>query len=276
MMVPFTKMQGAGNDFVMLDARNAPLSLSPAACARLADRRFGVGCDQVLVIEPPRTAGHTAHYRIFNADGSEAEQCGNGVRCVARFLATHGERATRMTLGSLGGPVTVELLGDGLVRVDMGAPRFAPADIPFDAPAVAPEYRLRVGDEDLRIGALSMGNPHAVLQVADVATAPVARLGPAIETHARFPQRTNVGFLQVLARDRVRLRVHERGVGETLACGTGACAAAVWGQRIGVLDARVTVELPGGALVIEWPGVDAPVSMTGPATEVFRGEIELP
>jgi diaminopimelate epimerase len=274
-MLRFTKMQGAGNDFVVLDARDAPLALAPAAYARLADRRFGVGCDQTLVIEAPRARGHAAHYRIFNADGSEAEQCGNGVRCVARWLAEHGGAPKRMTLGSLGGPVEVELLDDGAVRVDMGAPRLAPIEIPFDADATRTSYALQALGADWEIGAVSMGNPHAVLAVQDLEHAPVATLGPAIEHHARFPQRTNVGFMQRLAADRIRLRVHERGVGETLACGTGACAAVVWGRLTGELGERVTVELPGGRLVIEWPGGDAPVWMTGPAVSVYRGEIAL-
>jgi diaminopimelate epimerase len=276
MRVPFAKMEGAGNDFVVLDARSTDLQLSAAACARLADRRFGVGCDQVLVIEAPHARGHTAHYRIFNADGSEAEQCGNGVRCVARWLADHGVSSRTMVLGSLGGPVEVELQADGLVRVDMGPPRFAPRQVPFDADEQAPRYAIQVLGENRHIGVLSMGNPHAVLEVEDVSHAPLATVGPALEHHERFPQRTNVGFMQRLGRDRIRLRVHERGVGETLACGTGACAAAVWGQVIGVLDQRVSVELPGGSLVIEWRGADGPVYMTGPATQVFTGEIELP
>jgi len=276
MKLPFIKMQGAGNDFVVLDARTSPLDLPPATLTLLADRRRGVGCDQVLVVEPAREASHAAHYRIFNADGSEAEQCGNGVRCIARFLADHGGAGRHLTLGSLGGPVAVELQDDGQVRVDMGPPRFAPSQVPFLAEADAPHHVLRALGSDWTVGVLSMGNPHAVLRVDDVDTAPVAMLGPAIEQHERFPQRTNVGFLQLVDREHARLRVHERGVGETLACGTGACAAAVWGMRTAALAPRVAVSLPGGTLVIEWRGEGHPVFMTGPATEVYRGEIDTP
>jgi diaminopimelate epimerase len=269
-------MHGLGNDFVVLDGVRQRLSITPALAARLADRRFGVGCDQVLLVEPPRLAATDFHYRIFNADGSEVEQCGNGARCFARFVHDTGlTHKTEIPVGTAAGPILLRLQPDGQVTVDMGAPRLAPAAVPFQADAEAPSYKLALDGETLTLAAVSMGNPHAVLRVDDVDAAAVAVLGPRIEHHARFPQRVNVGFLQVLDGAHARLRVWERGAGETLACGTGACAAVVAGRRWGLLDAEVAVTLPGGTLVIQWPGAGQPVLMTGPATRVFDGEIDL-
>jgi diaminopimelate epimerase len=271
----FTKMQGLGNDFVVIDAIRQAVRLDPGQVRRLADRRFGIGCDQVLLVEPPRLPGTDFHYRIFNADGSEVEQCGNGARCFARFVRQQGlTDKTEIAVGTAAGPIRLLVEPDGQVRVDMGPPVLEPARIPFLADRQALTYPLEVGGEVLEIGAVSMGNPHAVLLVDDLDAAPVGRLGPLIERHPRFPQRVNAGFMQVLAPDRIRLRVHERGAGETLACGTGACAAVVSGHLRGLLDRRVRVTLPGGDLVIEWPGVPHPVLMTGPAERVFEGEIE--
>ena len=276
MSLRFTKMHGLGNDFLVVDAIRQAVSLSPEQVRCLADRRFGVGCDQVLLVEPARLSGTAFHYRIFNADGSEVEQCGNGARCFARFVRDQGfTRDDVIKVGTARGPITLYVEPDGQVRVDMGAPRLDPADLPFDAPARAPTYPIEVGGEVVEIGAVSMGNPHAVLLVADVASAPVERLGPLLEAHPRFPRRVNVGFMAVKGRDRIDLRVYERGSGETLACGTGACAAVVSGRLRGLLDERVTVRLPGGQLRLSWRGGDAPVWMTGPAVTVFEGTIAL-
>jgi diaminopimelate epimerase len=272
----FFKMHGAGNDFVVIDGVRNAIALDEAAIRHLADRRRGVGCDQVLLMLPATEAEADFRYRIFNADGGEVEQCGNGVRCVARLLADLGHTdALRLRLQSLGGIVDVELLADGRVAVNMGAPRLEPAGIPFRAEQRATRYPLDVADRVIEIGALSMGNPHAVLETDNVAEAPVATLGPAIENHPRFPRRANVGFLEITSPGDVSLRVHERGVGETLACGTGACAAVVWGRLAGRLEETVTVHLPGGDLVISWKGDGAPVWMTGPAVTVFEGRITL-
>jgi len=271
----FTKMQGLGNDFVVIDAIRQAVDLDAEAIRRLADRRFGIGCDQVLLVEPPRLPGTDFHYRIFNADGGEVEQCGNGARCFARFVRDQGlTTKTEIPVGTAAGPIRLIVEPDGRVRVDMGPPILEPEQIPFLADQQALTYPLELDGEVLEIGALSMGNPHAVLLVEDVDSAPVARLGPPIEHHPRFPQRVNAGFMQVLAPDHIRLRVHERGVGETLACGTGACAAVVSGRLRGLLDTRVRVTLPGGDLVIEWRGAGRPVLMTGPAERVFEGEID--
>lgn len=271
----FTKMQGLGNDFVVLDGVRSPIHMTAALAARLADRRFGVGCDQVLLVEPPRLAGTDFHYRIFNADGSEVEQCGNGARCFARFVRDQGlTTKDAIPVGTAAGPILLELRADGQVSVDMGVPRLEPAEIPFEADQRAPTYALDLDGDGVEIAAVSMGNPHAVLRVGDVEHAPVTSLGPRIEGHPRFPQRVNVGFMQVLERDRIRLRVWERGAGETLACGTGACAAVVAGRLWGVLDAEVAVQLPGGTLVIHWGSDGQPVQMTGPATRVFDGDID--
>ncbi|MCU0766515.1 MAG: diaminopimelate epimerase [Gammaproteobacteria bacterium] len=276
MSLRFTKMHGLGNDFVVIDAVRQRVALTPEQVRFLADRHFGVGCDQVLLVEPARLPDTAFHYRIHNADGSEVEQCGNGARCFARFVRDQGlTDADRIAVGTARGRIVLEIEPDGQVRVDMGVPRFEPADLPFEAPARQLVYPLAVAGETVEVGAVSMGNPHAVLLVDDVATAPVARLGPLIERHPRFPRRVNVGFLAVRGSDRVDLRVHERGVGETLACGTGACAAVAHGRLRGLLGERVRVRLPGGELRIAWRGEGDPVWMTGPAATVYEGVIDL-
>ena len=276
MKLKFTKMHGLGNDFVVFDATRAPLALNAEQCRRIADRRFGVGCDQILLVEMPRIAGTDFHYRIFNADGGEVEQCGNGARCFARFVHDHGLTAAReIRVGTAAGVIVPRLEADGAVTVDMGAPCFEPARIPFEAPQQAPTYALDAGGRTLEINALSMGNPHAVQFVANVDAAPVATEGALIECHARFPRRVNAGYVQVVDRTHIRLRVFERGAGETLACGTGACAAVVAGILRGLLDARVTVTTRGGNLSILWEGEGRPVLMTGPAVTVFEGELEI-
>ncbi|MDY0050001.1 MAG: diaminopimelate epimerase [Halothiobacillaceae bacterium] len=270
----FTKMHGLGNDFVVFDATAAPLALDPTTLRFIADRHFGIGCDQILLVEPPRQADTLFRYRIFNADGSEVEQCGNGARCFARFVTERGlTREREIPVETAGGRIVLHVEDNGGVTVDMGAPRLEPVDIPFIAPARAPHYALAVDEQTLQIGAVSMGNPHAVLRVDDIALAPVEHLGPLIERHPRFPNRVNAGFMQVMARDHIRLRVYERGAGETLACGTGACAAVVSGRLSGWLDEAVRVDLPGGTLHIRWPGEGEPVRMTGPAVTVFTGEL---
>jgi diaminopimelate epimerase len=276
MRLKFTKMHGIGNDFVIVDCRMQPLALDAAQIARLGDRRFGVGFDQLLTIEPARDASCAFRYGIYNSDGSPAMQCGNGVRCVAAWLRRAGALDVGATrLQSPSGPVGIELLGDGRVRVDMGEPRFAPDAIPFAALLESDTYRLEVGGRDVEFGALSMGNPHAVIEIADVARAPLDSLGAALSTNTHFPQGCNVGFAQIIDRGHVRLRVWERGAGATLACGSGACAAVASLRRRGKLDADVAVELPGGTLDIHWDGAGAPVWMTGPAQFVFESEIEL-
>ena len=289
MKLRFAKMQGAGNDFVVLDATERPLELTPAQLARLADRHFGVGADQILVVERARTPGTDFRYRIFNADGGEVEQCGNGARCFVRFVRDRGLTPKReIRVETLGGVIVPRLEEDGRVTVDMGPPAFAPERVPFDAAGLRPLapvpfaprstielWPLEVGGAVVPIVAVSMGNPHAVQVVADVDAAPVAAQGPLIERHARFPQRVNAGFMQVLDRSRIALRVYERGAGETLACGTGACAAVVAGIRLGLLDSPVGVRTRGGDLTIGWAGADNPVYMTGPAETVFEGEIEI-
>ncbi|SHN04465.1 diaminopimelate epimerase [Rhizobacter sp. OV335] len=288
MRVQFTKMQGAGNDFVVLDATTAPLALDAAQLRALGDRRFGVGADQILVVEASDTPGIDFRYRIFNgATGDEVEQCGNGARCFVRFV--HDKKLsdkTTIRVETIRQVLELRLQADGRVTVDMGAPVFDLAALPFDASGLAPRelngfavWPLPVGDGTIEVAALSMGNPHAVQVVADVDAAPVAMQGPLVEQHARFPRKVNAGFMQVLSRTHIRLRVHERDAGETLACGTGACAAVVAGIRMGLLDARVDVDARGGRLTIEWQGaagrLDEPVLMTGPATTVFDGVIHL-
>ena len=268
----FTKMEGLGNDFVVVDATRTPFTLGPAAIARLADRRFGVGCDQVLVVEPARE-GHDFRYRIFNADGGEVEQCGNGARCFVVFVREHGLTDKReIRVETAGGLIVPRLEADGEVSVDMGAPRFAPDEIPFMGGTGEALDTLEVDGREIRVSVISMGNPHAVQIVDDVEAAPVSTLGPAIEAHPRFPERVNAGFMEIVDRDTIRLRVFERGAGETLACGTGACAAVVAGRRLGLLDERVRVATRGGALTIAWPGDGAAVVMKGPARTVFEGE----
>ncbi|EGV19141.1 diaminopimelate epimerase [Thiocapsa marina] len=276
MRLAFSKMQGLGNDFVVLDATERPIALDPALARRLADRRFGIGCDQILLVEPPRLPGTEFHYRIFNADGSEVEQCGNGARCFARFVRDRGlTEHDEIPVGTAAGPIRLYLEDEGQVRVDMGAPEFEPERIPFLADRQALDYDMDVAGESVLIGAVSMGNPHAVILVDDLDSAPVARLGPLVESHPRFPQRVNVGFMQILARDHLRLRVYERGAGETLACGTGACAAMAYARRCDRVGARVRVSLPGGDLMIAWNAPGESVWMTGPAVQVFEGEIAL-
>ncbi len=277
MRLKFTKMHGLGNDFVVIDATQAPVALTPAQLRFVADRHFGIGCDQVLMVEPARSADTDFYYRIFNADGGEVEQCGNGARCFVRYVHQRGLTAKSVIrVGTLGGVIEPRLEADGQVTVNMGAPVFEPARIPFTAAAEAPLYDLEVNKKIIKINVLSMGNPHAVQLVDNVDTAPVAEDGPLIEAHARFPQRVNAGFMQVIDRSHIRLRVFERGSGETLACGTGACAAVVSGIRRGLLDARVHVATRGGDLVIVWAGAGAPVLMTGPAVSVFDGTVEIP
>ncbi|MFQ5488803.1 MAG: diaminopimelate epimerase [Gammaproteobacteria bacterium] len=276
MPLQFTKMHGLGNDFVVIDAIRQQVCLSPPQIRFLADRHFGVGCDQVLLIETATRPEADFRYRIFNPDGGEVGACGNGARCFARYVHERGLTMRRdLVLETLGDLIRTTLLDDGRVRVDMGVPHFAPEDIPFHAPAAAPVYPLEVAEETWDISVLALGNPHAVLLVDDVDQAPVMRLGPLIESHERFPARVNVGFLQIMDRGHARLRVFERGAGETLACGSGACAAAVAGLRRGLLDSEVTIELPGGSLTITWSGEGHSVMMTGPATFVFEGTVEL-
>ncbi|MGC2518492.1 MAG: diaminopimelate epimerase [Burkholderiales bacterium] len=290
MKLKFTKMQGAGNDFVVLDGISQRIALTPALAKRLADRHFGVGCDQILVVEKPQSGEADFRYRIWNADGGEVEQCGNGARCFVRFVHDKGLTArTEIRVETLSGLILPRLEADGRVTVNMGAPVFEPQRIPFDTAGLVPIreispglplkrgvlWPLGVAGRTVEITALSMGNPHAVQVIADVNSAPVTTEGPLIENHARFPRRVNAGYMQVVSRGRVRLRVWERGAGETLACGTGACAAVVAGIQRGLLDESVRVATRGGDLTIRWQGGDNPVWMTGPAVAVFEGEIEL-
>lgn len=281
MLLHFTKMHGLGNDFMVVDLVTQRARLQDDQIRRLADRRFGVGFDQLLTVEPPRDPDMDFRYRIFNADGSEVENCGNGARCFARFV--RDQRLTHkheIRVETAGGPLVLLVEDDGRVRVDMGEPRFSPETLPFTPePCDAAEERtlhaLEVAGERLEIGVASLGNPHAVLRVEDVDSAPVERLGPAIESHTRFPKRVNVGFMQVVSEHEIRLRVFERGSGETLACGTGACAAVACGIRQGLLESPVTVHLPGGDLTIEWQGPGTALAMTGPVERVFDGRIVL-
>ncbi len=286
MKLRFTKMQGAGNDFVVLDATATPLALTPADYRFLGDRRFGVGADQILVVERSATPGVDFRYRIFNGgSGEEVEQCGNGARCFVRFVREQGlTDADTVRVETVTTQLELTMQPDGRVTVDMNQPVFTPAQIPFDASGLTPQLQngfelwpLDLGAEgSVDVAVVSMGNPHAVLRVADADAAPVERLGPLIEGHARFPRRVNAGFLQVVSRGEVRLRVYERGAGETLACGTGACAAVVAGIRAGWLDDTVDVHTRGGRLTIRWAGLGQPVLMTGPAQTVYTGEVELP
>jgi diaminopimelate epimerase len=276
MKLSFTKMQGLGNDFVVIDATQAPFRPGPAQAQRLADRRFGVGCDQILAIEPPSGPGAAFDYRIYNSDGSESGQCLNGARCVARFIHDRGlSRDGRFRLRTRTTQIELELLADGRVRVDAGVPRLEPREVPFTAAARALRYSVALDDGAmLEVGVASMGNPHAVMEVPDVEHAPVEAIGRALQRHPAFPERVNAGFLQVVDSGHAKLRVYERGAGETLACGSGACAALVVGRLWGRLDARVDMQLRGGGLKMEWAGEGEPVFMTGPATTVYRGEID--
>ncbi|WP_101758486.1 diaminopimelate epimerase [Oceanicoccus sp. KOV_DT_Chl] len=274
MLLRFTKMHGLGNDFIVLDLITQRFNLQASHIKQLADRHFGIGCDQLLVVELPTQPDVDFRYRIFNGDGNEVEQCGNGARCFAKFVRDKkltGKNKIRVETNT--GIIELSMTDDRQVRVNMGKPELSPALIPFDAPARDNSYALEVDGQHYDIGAVSMGNPHAVMVVDNVQTAAVATLGPAIESHPRFPQRVNAGFMQVLNRKEINLRVYERGAGETLACGSGACAAVVSGQLNGLLDQRVIVNLPGGALTIEWRGEGHPVMMTGPASTVFEGQI---
>ncbi|MBA3996860.1 MAG: diaminopimelate epimerase [Candidatus Accumulibacter sp.] len=276
MKIRFSKMHGLGNDFVVLDGVRQSLALTPEQLRLLGDRHFGVGCDQILLVEKPAQDGVDFRYRIFNADGGEVEQCGNGARCFVRFVHEQGLTDKReIRVETMKGIIGPRLEADGSVTVDMGVPVFEPERIPFVSPSADLVQPLMAGDEEVAITAVSMGNPHAVQVVADVDAAPVERQGPLIERHPRFPQRVNAGFMEVVDRHAIRLRVYERGAGETLACGTGACAAAVAGIRRGLLDSPVRVATRGGELDIAWNGPGTPVLMTGPAVTVFTGEIDL-
>jgi diaminopimelate epimerase len=283
MKLKFTKMHGAGNDFIVVDAIHQDVNLSAEQWRQLADRRFGIGADQILVVERPQAEGCDFRYRIFNSDGGEVEQCGNGARAFARFVSDQGlsgERSIRVE--TMKGIIAPRLEDDGSVTVDMGAPRLDPADVPFDAAGLGgwaegedTTWPLPVDGRTVFVSVVSMGNPHAVQVVGDVDTAPVATMGPAIETHPRFPNKVNAGFMQIVDRHHIRLRVFERGAGETLACGTGACAAVVAGIRRGLLDSPVRVSARGGELSIAWAGAGQPVYLSGPAVTVFEGEVEV-
>jgi diaminopimelate epimerase len=287
MKLRFTKMQGAGNDFVVLDATRAPMALSKAQFQRLGDRRFGVGADQILVVERSRTEGIDFRYRIFNNSGEEVEHCGNGARCFVHFVRDQGlTNKTHLTVETVNNVLELQLQSDGGVTVDMNAPKFDLTEVPFDSSGLTSRrlgdfelWPLQLADGMTELAVLSMGNPHAVQLVADIDTAPVLTQGPLIQQHARFPKGVNVGFMQIIDRGHVRLRVFERGAGETLACGTGACAAVVAGIHLGLLDQRVEVDARGGQLNIEWDrkgsGALSSVLMTGPAVKVFEGVIEL-
>ncbi len=281
MLVRFTKMHGLGNDFMLLDLISQNIALRPDQIRQLADRRLGIGFDQLLTVSPPTQPDLDFTYRIYNADGTEAEQCGNGARCFLRFVRDRGlTTKTHIKLGTNTGVIECQLRKDGNITVDMGAPVLQPDHIPFEADEAQIRYELEVegglcGPEKLCISAVSMGNPHAVIVVDDVDTAPVERLGAVIESHPRFPQRVNVGFMQVIDRTQARLRVFERGVGETRACGTGACAAMVAGRLQGLLDDDVTMALTGGTLEVSWAGDNAPVLMTGPACRVYEGRLHI-
>ncbi len=276
MRLKFTKMHGLGNDFMVIDLVTQHYSLDEKTVRQLADRNFGIGFDQLLVVEPPTSPDVDFTYRIFNADGSEVEQCGNGARCFARFV--YDKRLTNKSeikVSTCSGNITLNLQSNKEVTVDMGAPILTPAEVPFEADAFDAEYKIEVNNQTHQIGAVSMGNPHGVLIVDSTKTADVETLGPLLENHPRFPQRVNVGFMEIINRHEVNLRVYERGAGETLACGTGACAAVASGQLRGLLDPGVKVNLPGGSLFIEWQGEGNSVMMTGPATRVFEGQIYL-
>ncbi|MGB4066351.1 MAG: diaminopimelate epimerase [Azonexus sp.] len=276
MKLKFSKMHGLGNDFVVLDGIRQSLSLTPEQLCYLGDRHFGVGCDQILLVEKATQPGVDFRYRIFNADGGEVEQCGNGARCFVRFVHDQGLTDKReIRVETMKGLITPRLEGDGNITVDMGVPRFLPAEIPFLADDDVIVHMLDVADETLETSVVSMGNPHAVQVVDSVESAPVGEHGPLIEKHPRFPQRVNAGFMQIVDRHAIKLRVYERGAGETMACGTGACAAVVAGIRRGLLDSPVRVTTRGGDLNIAWGGAERPVLMTGPAVTVFTGEIEL-
>ncbi len=274
-MLKFSKMHGLGNDFIVIDAIRQSVSLNAAQVKFLADRHFGIGCDQLLLVESSDRPDVDFRYRIFNADGGEVSQCGNGARCFARFVYDNGlTEKTTIAVETASGVIYPTLQHDGQISVDMGQPRFLPEQVPFKAAEAATTYMLAIeAGRQVEIAALSMGNPHAVMLVDDVDTAPVLEIGPLIEAHPQFPERVNAGFMQLVSHDAIKLRVYERGAGETSACGTGACAAVVSGIRRGLLARKVAVQLPGGQLLISWPDEQASVIMTGPATHVFDGEI---
>jgi diaminopimelate epimerase len=276
MLVRFTKMHGLGNDFVVLDLMTQRVRVNEETVKRLADRHFGIGFDQLLIVEAPDDPDMDFKYRIYNADGGEVEHCGNGARCFARFV-TDKRLTGKSTIAvqTMNGPIYLTLKGKDLVRVDMGQPILTPSEVPFVADMESSSYSVAVGTELLEISAVSMGNPHGVLVVDDIDSAPVETLGPILESHERFPAKANIGFMQIVNRNHIRLRVFERGAGETLACGTGACAAVVAGKIRGLLDHNVKVELPGGELEIEWNGAGTDVIMTGSATTVFEGQIHI-
>ena len=272
----FTKMQGLGNDFIVLDGVSAPIQLSTEQIRQLGDRHFGIGFDQLLLVEKATDPAHDFRYRIFNCDGGEVEQCGNGARCFVRFVHDRGlTNKTEIAVEVATGVIKPRLEANGLVTVDMGEPRFAPRQIPFLADQDEITHPLQVGDETASVSVVNMGNPHAVQVLADIDDGVVERQGPLIEYHPRFPARVNAGFMQVLSRDAVRLRVYERGAGETIACGTGACAAVVAGIRRGLLNDTVRVTTRGGDLSITWRGPGQPVLMTGPAVTVFTGTVAI-
>ena len=276
MLLKFTKMHGCGNDFMVIDLVSQYVKLKPQLIPRWSDRHFGIGFDQLLVVEPPQSPKADFRYRIFNADGSEVEQCGNGARCFALFVRDKKlTNKKHLVVETKGGIIELHITSNNEVMVDMGVPVLEPEQIPFIAEQQASTYDISLNGDDHEISAVSMGNPHSVMIVDDVKTADVETLGPLVEGHSRFPQRTNAGFMQILNRSEINLRVYERGAGETLACGTGACAAVVAGQLRGLLDDTVTVHLPGGTLSITWPGEGHSVKMTGPCKKVFEGRIYL-
>src|SRR5450631_509830 len=277
MRLEFLKMQGLGNDFLVFDAPPAARQSVDANKLRaLADRHTGIGFDQALMLEAPREPHSRVFYRVFNADGGEVEQCGNGARCVAALMyARQPELGRDLTMESAGGVVRAHVREDGMVSVDMGTPNFEPRSLPMEAPAELPVYSLEIDGANIEFGAVSMGNPHVVLRVPDVKSAPVERFGPTIERHRLFAKRTNVGFMQIVDRNHIKLRVHERGVGETQACGTGACAAVAFGAKRDLLGSEVRVDLPGGSAIIAWSGPGQHIWLTGPATQVFTGSIDI-
>lgn len=272
----FSKMHGLGNDFMVIDSITQNVHLSPETIKRLADRHTGIGFDQLLLVEPPYTPDTDFHYRIFNADGTEVEQCGNGARCFARFVKLKGlTKKNILKVSTQKGIIVLTVNADETVKVNMGEPSFEPSRVPFKAIKEEKTYIIRAQEQTVLCGVASMGNPHCVIQVDDVITAQVTTLGPILESHERFPERANIGFMQIVDRGHIRLRVFERGVGETQACGTGACAAVAVGIRQGILDNKVNVNLPGGELSIEWKGTGFPLYMTGSATHVYDGFISL-
>lgn len=277
MHIEFTKMHGMGNDFLVFESPRGATLPEGGRWRRLADRHQGIGFDQVLLLEPARDVGTAIYYRIFNADGTEVEQCGNGARCVARYLQLRGRVASdgRIALGSPSGVIEARVLDDGQVAVNLGEPDFDPGSLPFTAPATEASYTLQLGAEHVEFGAVSLGNPHAVLRVTDMESAPVERLGRALQADAHFPNSVNVGFMQVQSANHIRLRVYERGVGETLACGTGACAAVAVGRNLGLLASDVLVHVPGGQLSVHWEGPGQSVWLTGPAAVAYTGQVDV-